>query len=161
MTVSAAAGRRLRWMNFPGAVLVVLLQRTPVMRVAAVAEEIVLSSPIGAVMRSAFAGVAAFGAVHSLAGATQFVIAPGNSVSGTTGTAITAVAFAVTGATPSPGSYRIAGLPPGLTVPGASSGVINATSGSISGTPTVAGTFNASITAYQFTDAQGGLSAAE
>ncbi len=146
---------RLRWLNVPGAILIALLQRSPVVRVAALADEFVTASPIGNVLRSAVAAAASLGAVHSLAGATRFVVSS-SSVSGTVGTAISADGFSVQGATTTAGSYRITSLPPGLTVPGMnSSGVLNASSGVITGTPTAAGTYRTSIVAYEFNNTQG------
>src|SRR5882672_2507455 len=130
MNLSAASGlsraerfaRRLRWLNLPGAVLLALLQRTPVVRVAAVAEEFVVAAPLGAVLRSAAAAVAALGAVHSLAGATAQVIASTNSVNTTVGKPLNPVVGFVTNFFPATGfvvgSYLITGVPPGLTVPG-------------------------------------------
>src|SRR5262249_22998541 len=110
-----ASTKRLRWLNVPGALLIAFLQRTPVVRVAAVAEELVASSPLGQVLRSAVVSAAALGAVHSLAGATHFVVSS-SSVSGTVGTAISSDGFTVQGALTSAGSFRITNLPPGLTV---------------------------------------------
>src|SRR3954469_15231509 len=147
--------RRLRWINLPGALLVALLQRTPVLRIAATAEEMVASSPVGSVLRSAITAVASLGAVHALAGATQFVTNH-NPVSGTVGTPISATTFTVTGAQTLAGSYRVTGLPPGLSVVGANaSGVVNGTSGTITGTPTAAGSFTTNVVAFEFNNATG------
>lgn len=146
--------QRFRRLSVPGAFLIALLQRTPVVRVAEVAESIVIDSPIGNVLRSALTAVASLGAIHSLAGATQWSLNPNTtSISGTVGTPIQSFAFTVIGAPSSPpGSFRIVNLPPGLIVSPTpnSSGVINAASGGISGTPTTAGTFQVQITAYEF-----------
>jgi len=57
----AAAHRHLRWLNLPGAMLLVLLQRTPVLRNLVVAESSALTAPVGAVLKSAVAGLAALG----------------------------------------------------------------------------------------------------
>ena len=121
---------RLRWLNVPGALLVALLQRTPVLRVATTAGELIVASPLGNVLRSAAAMAGALGAVHSMAGATKFVVSSSN-VNGTVGTPIASDGFAVTGApTPIAGSYRITNLPAGLTVAGMNgSGVLNAGNG--------------------------------
>ena len=45
--------RALLRLKFPAVMLVALLQRTPIVRVAAVAENYVASSPLGWVLRSA------------------------------------------------------------------------------------------------------------
>lgn len=168
MKISAVLARRLRWLNLPGAVLLALLQRTPVVRVAAVAEEFVAASPLGAVLRSAAAGVAALGAVHSLAGATQVVATQGttltNSVNTTVGTPITPVVFVTNGSPTIALSYVITGLPPGLTVPGLNpaTGILNITnptgSGVITGTPTIAGSYPVTIQAWEFSNATGNFS---
>src|SRR5262245_25838629 len=124
--------KRLRWFNFSAAWLMLLLQRTPALRVVAGAGEIVAPSRIVSLLKSALAAATSLGAVHSLAGATQFVVSNRN-VSGTVGTAITSVAFTVTGAAVPAGSFRITGtLPPGVTVANANAnGVVNGSSGTI------------------------------
>src|SRR3954464_14494777 len=76
---------RLRWLNLPGAMLIALLQRTPVVRLLVTAEEVVTASPVGAVLRSAFTAAASLGAVHALAGATQFQANRTSPLSGTVG----------------------------------------------------------------------------
>ena len=167
MKISAALVRRLPWINVPGALLFALLQRTPAVPVALMAEE-GLTAPFGAVVRSAFAAVASLGALHSLAGATQVVATQGatltNSVNTTVGTAITPVVFVTTGSPTIALSYIITGLPPGLTVPGlnTATNILNTTNpqgaGTITGTPTVAGSYSVSIQAWEFANAQGSFS---
>lgn len=147
--------RHLPWLNLPVAALLALLQRTPVVRVAASAEQLVIASPVGHVLRSAVAAAASLGAVHALAGATQFSVTR-TSVAGTVGVAISpSIGFSVTGALTPAGSYRIANLPPGVTVSGAVNGVLNSSAGVISGTPTAAGTYSTTILAYEFNNATG------
>ncbi len=148
--------RQFRWLNLPGACLLALLQRTPAVQMATTAAEFVGSSPTGSVLRSAVVGAVSLGAIHSMAGATQFSISR-TSVTGTVGAAIAGIGFTVTGApsTP-PGSFRISNLPPGLTVGGMNAnGVLNAGSGVITGTPTAAGNFTTTILAFEFSGAQG------
>lgn len=122
----------------------------------ATAEDLFVASPAGAVLRSALTVVGSLGALHSLAGATRFVTSPTSPVSGTVGTPL-AFGFSVTGAQTPAGSYRVTGtLPPGVAlVVGNSSGIVNATTGTISGTPTVAGSYSISIRAYEFSNALG------
>ena len=136
--------------NLPVAGLLLLLQRTPVLRTVAGAAEFSAPSRIVSLLRSSVAALGSLGAVHSLAGATRFVVTS-PSVIATVGTPISAFAFSVTGAAVPASSYRISGtLPPGLAVVGIdSTGVLNAASGIITGTPTTAGTFSISILAYQ------------
>lgn len=156
---------RARWLNVPGAVLIVLLQRFPALRVAATADGALIVSRTGAPLRSAIATAASLGAVHALAGATAFVVRQNQNIvtsqgdpprittpfTGAVGVPIAPVLFTVNGATAQPGSFQIASLPPGLSVAGAnSSGLLNASSGVISGTPTTAGTFSTSILAWEF-----------
>ncbi|PHX70310.1 MAG: hypothetical protein CK548_09660 [Opitutia bacterium] len=141
--------RYLPWINLPVAALIALLQRTPLLRVVSAAESLAHASPVGHMLRSAFTTVASLGAVHALAGATQLVVSR-TSVSGTVGAAVPVVAFAVSGSPASPGSYRVADLPPGVTITGvAANGIFNGSTGTLSGTPTASGTFLAAITAYQ------------
>ena len=147
---------RFRGLPLSAAVLITFLQRTPVLRVASSAGEALVASPLGAVLRPALAGIASLGAVHALAGATQFTFSRNPPITGSVGSPITPLAFTVTGAGVPPGSFRVTGLPPGISVAGVNgNGVLNASTGVISGTPTVAGTFEASILAYQFNNAQG------
>ena len=147
--------RYLPWINLPVAALLALLQRTPLLRVVSTAESLAHASPVGHVLRSAFTAVASLGAVHSLAGATQWVVSS-NSVSGTVGAAVPVVAFSVSGSPASPGSYRVTKLPPGVTITGvAANGIFNGSAGTLSGTPTASGTFVAEITAYQNAGARG------
>ena len=147
--------RHLLWINLPVAALIALLQRTPLLRVVSAAESLAHASPVGHVLRSAFTTVASLGAVHALAGATQFVVSR-TSVSGTVGAAVPVVAFSVSGSPASPGSYRVTKLPPGVTITGvAANGIFNGSAGTLSGTPTASGTFVAEITAYQDAGARG------
>lgn len=150
------ARHQVHRLSLPIAWLLLLLERAPALRVATVAAEAAAPSRIVALLRAAFAGTASLGAVHSLAGATQFVVSNSN-ILGTLGTAIAPIAFTVTGAAIPAGSYRITGsLPPGITVAGAnSSGIVNASSGSLGGTPTASGTYTISITAYELANASG------
>src|SRR3954464_79574 len=80
-------------LHLPAAVLIALLQRTPVVRMLAVADELVASSPLGVVLKSVVAAAASLGAVHSLAGATVFVSTQNSPVSTKVGTSPTPVGF--------------------------------------------------------------------
>ena len=136
--------------------LLLLLQRSPMLRLAGAAVEFAAPSRIVALLKTAAASVASLGAVHSLAGATQFVISNSN-VNATVGTPITPIAFTVTGAAIPAGSFRVTGpLPPGLIVTNANAGgLFNGSSGTITGTPTVSGTYTISILAYEMANGGG------
>jgi hypothetical protein len=162
---TAVCLHRFRWLNLPGAFLVMLLQRTPVLRLAAVAEEQLVASPIGTVLRSAAAIAASLGAMHSLAGATTMYVQQNSTIFVkfgdpprldspiplTAGTPIAPILIYVNGGPSPAGSFEIKNLPPGLTAAGAnSSGLVNSSSVVINGTPTTSGTFNASVLAWEF-----------
>ncbi|MBI5769329.1 MAG: immunoglobulin domain-containing protein [Verrucomicrobia bacterium] len=175
------------WLRLPipaAALLATLLQRAPAARLAAAAESFVHTSPLGAVLRAAFATTASLGALHTLAGATNFVSSMPGPLSARVGSPLPTVAFTVTD-TINIASWRIGGtLPPGVTVnareggPALSApGILQApVSGTIfdpsdpyavpgnsvptttpflAGTPTQAGTYSLSFQAYQSTAATG------
>lgn len=151
MKFSASVFRSLRWLNLPGALLIALLQRVPVLKVATNAESALTASPAGAVVRSAIATVASLGAMHSLAGATAFVQSRPNPVAGTVGVAFAPLYFTYTGTPAQPLSFRIVGsLPPGLSfVPAPTpAGYVNATTPFIVGTPTAAGSYTVRVQGY-------------
>ena len=62
MNVSANSIRSLHWLNFSGAVLIALLQRTPVLRTIANASDFVLHSPTASLLKSAISALGALGA---------------------------------------------------------------------------------------------------
>ena len=144
--------RVLPWLNLPTAVLIGLLQRTPAVRVAAVAEEMIISSPIGAVLKSVASAVAALGAMNSLAGATPLVPSSGDAsgIAVTTGTAVS-VGYTVNGTQTPVLSWTVNGtIPPGTNFSGlTASGTVNIQNLLWTGTPTTAGTYNLSITAWE------------
>ena len=158
MKLSALIARRLHWLNLPGAILVALLQRTPVLNVVTALDEVIVSSPVGAVLKSVVATAAALGAVNSLAGATPLVpsqgsetgitVAAGNSVS---------VFYTVNGTQTPPMSWAISGtVPPGLDFSGLTgSGLVNVGSLHLEGTPTTAGTYMLTIQTFEFTNGGG------
>ena len=155
---------RLSAFNLPVALLLTLLQRTPVLRVATAAAERMAGAPAAQVLRS-IATFAGLGAVHSLAGATTLIVNQGakeiirvssdprdpvvrNPVVGEVGTPLTPVAFAYIGNFTAL-YYLVKGpLPAGLTF---SSPLLGGTLTAgfpvtyITGTPTAAGTFNITI----------------
>ncbi len=100
----ARMAARYRWLHAPAGLLVLLLQRTPVLRVAAQAE-FVTNTGVGDAVRSIFA-LGALGALNSLAGAsgttttTTTVTSTGTT---TTTTTISPLSFAVTDGNPAVG----------------------------------------------------------
>lgn len=159
---------RLRWLHLPAALLITLLQRTPVLKVAAGLGDHAVRSPVGQLLKSAVT-LAALGALHARAGATTFTVRQGtteiirvSTVTGTTvqnpatgnvGASLTPVAFTYTGTPSPPQFYRVTGqLPPGLTyVPAANGGTVPAGPGgavSITGTPTQGGTFTIQVQGF-------------
>jgi sugar lactone lactonase YvrE len=143
---------KFRRLQLPVLALMALLQRTPIVRWVMCAESVVTPGAQGQVLRCTALLAAAVGAVDTLAGATTFSATPASPASATTGTAFTA-AFAVTGAPSTTKSYTITNLPPGLNIAGAtasgSSLLLNASNGTISGTPTTAGNYAVAIKAWE------------
>jgi hypothetical protein len=82
--------------QLPVALLIALLQRTPVVRLIQVADEFVTVSPMGALLRSTVATAASLGTLHSLAGATALLASNASPVAVTAGSPIAPVAFTVT-----------------------------------------------------------------
>lgn len=169
--------------QLPVAVLIALLQRSPVVRVLAVAEELVTSSPLGVVLKSAIAAAASLGAVHSLAGATVYALVASQSspVAAKVGTSLPQIAFTVSN-TINIASWKISGtLPPGVaitavedstqsltgpgvldaTTPGMADGYggmiggISSTTPVLSGMPTAAGNYTITLQAFEFAGLSG------
>ncbi len=144
------------WRIKAGMLLVVLLQRTPALYLAGAAGESRLVAPAAAILRGAVLATVSLGAMHAVAGATQFVINPPSPIAGTVGQAIAGVAFTYAGTPSSPASFRVTGsLPPGLTIAGLSGGIVNSGTPTISGTPTQAGSFSISVQGYNTPGATG------
>jgi hypothetical protein len=149
---------RLTWLT---TMLVLLLSRTPVLRVL-VSAEFSAGPRLGEMLRALVPLALTTGAVNTLTGATQFTSNPASPASGTVNQAFSMV-FAVTGAPSSVKCYSIDGaLPAGLSVPNATvSGTnrtLNASTGSITGTPTESGSFTVAIRAWESIN-RGGKSA--
>ena len=157
---------RLHGFGLPVAVLLALLQRTPVLRLLSAAPAVPGAAPAAQLVRSVLTA-AALGAVHSLAGATTFVATQGrttivrtstsagsptirDNAVGTAGTAITAVSFTYSGTPSLPQYFSVSGrLPDGLAfVPALRNGVVNSGTPVISGTPTVGGSFTVYVQGY-------------
>ncbi|MBI5380517.1 MAG: immunoglobulin domain-containing protein [Opitutae bacterium] len=149
MNLAAFQLHALHRFNLPAALLVMLLQRTPVLRLLVAAEEMTLAPVTGHVLKSAFAVAASLGAIHSLAGATVFQVAPSNPVAGTVGQTMS-ITFTYTGAPTPVVSWRIlSSPPPGLTVTGVNaSNIVNTATPIVTGVPTQAGTFILRVQGY-------------
>lgn len=150
--------RAFRAFNLPTISLLALLQRTPVVQAVVTAEDFVMSSPVGTVLKSFAAVAASLGAMNSLAGATPLVPSSGSA----TGVTVTAgsnvsIAYTVNGTQTPPASWTVSGsIAPGLNFSGlTSSGTVNVQNLQLTGTPTTAGSYMVSITTYQFTNAGG------
>lgn len=158
MNLFATALHRFRWLHAPVGVLMVLLQRTPVLRVVASAGETSFGMVSTQILRSAFVATA-MGAYNSVAGATKFsgsatggTVSPASSsaygnvtITGAVGTALS-VNYTNTGAPSTAKAWSISGtLPAGLSI------TTNNSRLTISGTPTTQGTSNVMIFAYDGT----------
>jgi len=135
-------------LSSPAMLLILLLQRTPVVQWLLRAD----AAPPGVfatVLRSAMLATVTGGAVHTLTGATNFTSNPASPASATVGAPFNLV-FSVTSSASGTGFYRVTGtLPPGLSIAGMdSSGGVSGSSATISGTPTTAGGYAVSIQAW-------------
>ena len=156
-------------LRLPSAVLVALLQRSPAIRVAAQVADAVFESPVGAIIRSAAASLAALGAVDSVAGATTYTLSTGSPghpspYTVTEGSQIAADVFQLVANPPTaapPQSWTLTGsVPPGLefgvngdfiTAPG----FVNAANPILEGTPTTPGTYTMMLQAWESTNGTG------
>ncbi|WP_414661321.1 immunoglobulin domain-containing protein [Horticoccus sp. 23ND18S-11] len=148
MRTSAAVLRSHAWLNLPLGLLLVILQRTPAVRLAAALVESMPVIRAGELLRAA-ASLAALGTVHSLAGATAYVQSPGNPVTGTVGTRVD-VAFTYSGTPSPPARFAVSGtLPPGLSfVPAPVGGIVRSGTPIITGIPTQAGSFGVFVQGF-------------
>ena len=153
---------RARWLNSAAGILVVLLQRTPVVRTLLTAES-ALSTPAACLLRSMLPVAAALGAVHSMAGAsTQLVANVNQPARATAGTPFSETVIIQGLGVSFAQSWTIsASTPPGINPQGATlqSGrwVINPSGGTLTlaGTPTTAGTYSFSVSGYQYANLTG------
>lgn len=142
MKLSCLLTQRFSHLSFPSAVLLALLQRTPVLPWMTTLERVGASSPVASLLRSAFVGVGALSAVHTLAGATELVSSSPSPFPVSVGSPVT-VAFSISGTTSGADFWSIGGKPPpGMTFSGLSSETLV-----LSGTPTTPGTYEFTLTA--------------
>jgi hypothetical protein len=155
----------LRRTNLPIALLVAVLQRVPVVRIVAAGEELAVSSPVGTILKSAFAGTITVGALDSLAGATTIVASTPSPLSATVGTPAQTVGFGITGNGLVASAWAVlAGstIPPGMTFSAGSSGpnltgpgTFNSTNPILAGTPTTAGAYQILLEAWESPNQEG------
>jgi hypothetical protein len=136
--------------------LLALLQRAPVVRVAAYLGDAFMGTGTGsaatALVRSASA-FAALGAIDTLAGATTLVASTPTPLAASVGSAISpVVAFGVNGTQGPPESWTLkSALPAGVTFGGlAGPGTVNMANPILQGTPTSGGTFILDLVAYEY-----------
>ena len=149
---------RLTWLNLPAALLLGLLQRTPVLRIVAAAADRLTGAPLGAVIRAATVSAAALGAMHTLVGATTLITNQPSPLAAKVGTAITAVAFGINGpGVGQPGSWVVGGsIPPGLNFSGLTApATINIANLVLTGTPTASGNFSVTLQGWENKDRKG------
>ena len=142
--------KRLRSSGLAATWLLLLLQRTPALRLAAAAGEFVTPTRIGSLLKAVFTASASLGAVHSLAGATTLTTTQTSPVSATIGTALQ-LGFAITGSKSPAASWTVSGsVPPGLTFTGGvTGGTINVANLTLSGTPTAVGSYTFSLRGWE------------
>jgi len=170
------------WLNLSTAALIAFLQRSPGVRLAAVADEFVAASPVGALLKTAALAAASLGAVDSLAGATLLATTLTPNPTGplptffaNVGVPITPLGFTIANLI-TIGSWKVTGtIPPGLTLTtvqpngGSVTGVtggfldINASSSTnflttplLEGTPTIAGIYSFDLQGFWYGGESGG-----
>lgn len=149
---------RLAWFNLPAALLLSLLQRTPVVRVVAAAADQITGSPVAALIRAATVSAASLGALHTLAGATTLVTNSPSPLAATAAKPISAVAFGINGpGVGQPGSWVVGGaIPPGLNFSGLTApGTVNIANLVLSGTPSVSGNYTVTLQGWENKDRKG------
>ena len=127
--------------------LAMLLQRTPVIKYMMQFEK-AATAPVAKLIRAFTISAASLGGLHSLSGATEYVINPASPASAKVGEEF-ALAFAITDTPETADSWRITGtIPPGLSVSGLVGDNLNSRTGTITGTPTEAGSFDVTVQPY-------------
>jgi hypothetical protein len=132
--------------------LAMLLQRTPVIKYFVQFEK-AATAPIAKMIRAITITATSLGGLHSLSGATEYVINPASPADAKVGEAF-ALAFDVSGAPSGASSWKITGdIPPGLVIEGLTGDNINTEdSVAIIGTPTTVGSYNITIQPFNGTN---------
>lgn len=147
----------MRWVQLPVALLMLLLQRMPMLR-AVVAWEPMVSVRTVSILQGALLGSLGLSELHAQAGATTLSPAPGevgNPGRGVVGEPFQA-ALAIVGAPVLAASYQVTGdLPAGLVVEGLNNTIFNGVAVPITGTPTESGTFTVFIAGWNMPNLQG------
>ena len=132
--------------------LAMLLQRTPVIKYMMQFEK-AATAPIAKMIRAFTVSAASLGGLHSLSGATEYVVNPASPASSKVGEEF-ALAFDVDGAPGGASSWRITGdIPPGMAIDGLVGNNINTEdSVTITGTPTTVGSYNITIKPFNGTN---------
>lgn len=165
--------RFLRWCHFPTVTLLVLLQRTPLLRLLVAGDEFAIATPATDLLKIGVASAAALGAIDSMAGATVITPSQSSPLNGQVGNSVS-VAFGITGGLPNllAGSWQITissgSLPAGLVFSDKSqvgagqnigSGILDpASTLYLKGTPTVAGVCTVSLKAWENSGQKGAVS---
>lgn len=164
---------RLRWIHTPAGILMMLLQRTPVLRLLTGGTAANVGLQSGELLKSAFA-LAALGAYNSVAGATVFnatavsptTVTPASGGANTTFTtsgaanAALSIAFSGSGAPGTIKSWKVTGtLPSGVSVSGGTpvtgGYIYNGLKVTLAGTPAASDHQTLKVTAYDTTGATG------
>lgn len=149
--------RRLTWFNLPAALLLGLLQRSPMVRVIASAADRLTAAPLGAWLRATTVSAASLGAIQTLVGATTLITNKASPLAATVGVPV-AVAFGINGpGVGNPGSWVVGGaIPPGLNFSGATApATVNVSSLVLSGAPTTAGAYTVTLQGWENKDRKG------
>lgn len=125
-------------------ILVALLQRTPVIKYVLQFEK-AINAPIAKLLSAFTLTAAAMGELHAQTGSTQFSIVPASPADAMVGVQFN-LAFTITGTPEEVQSWQVTGdIPPGLSVPNLVGDTLNNGTGTITGTPTTAGSYSISI----------------
>ena len=134
--------------------IAVMLQRSPIVRIASLLER-ALKTPVSRIIQLATATFAASSSINALSGATTFTSNPSSPTTANVGETFNLV-FAVTGSPSAVKSWEVLGeVPPGLSIPGLNGSTLNSKVGSLTGTPTTAGTYNLTVQAFGSTNRRG------